>query len=64
MKNFESFTIFLVLLIFSMGLERCTTKAETYCQKANQNINREINKNHWEKSSSDIFPDNDLIIKI
>jgi hypothetical protein len=50
--------------MFLMSLEMCTTNATSYCQKANQNINWNKNKIQWEKSSSDVFPDNDLIIKI
>jgi hypothetical protein len=64
MKNFKSILFLLLLLMFLMSLEMCTTNATSYCQKANQNINWNKNKIQWEKSSSDVFPDNDLIIKI
>ena len=57
MKKFRTKIVLAALIIFSFSLQQCTVKEQCYCQKSEKNI-------HVEKSLSDVFPDNDLIIKI
>ncbi len=64
MKKFRNLVLVVALLVFSTGLENCTANTESYCQSVNQNNNCKKNNNDSEKSASDVFPDNDLIIKI
>ena len=64
MNRLRYLILVVALLALSTGLENCTTKTESYCQSVNQDINCKKNNNDPEKSPSDIFPDDDLIIKI
>jgi hypothetical protein len=57
MKKFRTKIFLAALVIFSFGLQKCTVTPTCYCQKQEKNM-------HVEKTSSDVFPDSDLIIKI
>lgn len=64
MKKIRSLKLLVVLLVFSAGLENCTVKTQSYCQKDQQTINCPKNNSYMEESPSNVFPENDLIIKI
>lgn len=54
--------IFLFFVCF--GLQNCNVKAKSVCENNCKNSKTENKLNLMEKRSSDVFPSDDLIIKI